>query len=82
MSSFVKRLVLSMVASKLERAARRRGYSPVVSGLLREVDHHLTRRRRCGRFGHLGRFGRVGHYGDYGHYDHYRYHGHFRRRHW
>jgi hypothetical protein len=71
MSGFIKRFLLSIVASKLERRAHRHGHNPAVDGLLREVDHRLNRRRRG-----------YGHHGSYGYHGHYRHHGHYRRRRW
>ncbi|MFV2010329.1 MULTISPECIES: hypothetical protein [unclassified Micromonospora] len=69
MSSFIKRFLLAMLASKLSRHARRRGHGSPVDSLLREVDHRLNRRRRGGNYGHYG----SGHHG---------YHGHYRRKRW
>lgn len=70
MSGFIKRFVLSLVASKLERRAYRRGHGSVVDGLLREVNRRLHRRHGHG----------YGHRGGYGYHGHYRHHGHYRRR--
>ena len=50
MSGFLKRVLLSVIASKLHRMAYRRGHGHAVDGLLREV-HHLSRRHRYGRRG-------------------------------
>jgi hypothetical protein len=66
-SGFVKRFLLSIVASKLHRMSYRRGHSPVVNGLLREVNYRLHRKH---------------HRGYRGHYGHYGYHGHYRRKRW
>jgi hypothetical protein len=69
-SGFVKRFLLSVVASKLHRMSYRRGHSPVVHGLLRELNHRLYRKHHRGYHGYRG------------HYGHYGYHGHYRRKHW
>ena len=68
MSGFLRRFVLSMIASKLERMAHRRGHNPVVDGLLREVHY---------RMGHRPPYH---HPRAYGYHGHYRHHGHYRRR--
>ena len=73
MSGFIKRFLLSLVASKLERRAYRRGPNPAVDGLLREVNHRLSRRRP---HGHHGSYGYHGHYRNHG------YHGHYKRKRW
>jgi hypothetical protein len=57
-SGFIKRLVLTVVAAKLQRRAYRRGHHPAVRGLLRELDHQLHGRR----YGHHGHYGYHGHY--------------------
>jgi hypothetical protein len=59
-SGFLKRLVLSALASRLHRRAYRHGHGHGVNGLLREV-HHLTRRHR---------YGHRRHYRYHGHYRH------------
>lgn len=59
-SHFIKRLLLSLFASRLQRMAYRRGgRNPIVNGLLREVDRRLGRR---GRYGHRGPYRYHGHY--------------------
>ena len=84
MSGFIKRFVLSMVASKLEKAMHRRGRSPVVDGLLRAVHHRLGHHHRP--YGHSGAYGhgQYGYRGHYRHHGHYRrgFHGHYRRKRW
>ncbi|MDI6097152.1 hypothetical protein QLQ12_00830 [Actinoplanes sp. NEAU-A12] len=79
---FVKRFVLSMVASKLQRMSHGR-HNPAVDGLLREVNHRIARQQGYGH--HPGAYGHHGGYGHHGHYrqhGHYRHHGHYRRRRW
>jgi hypothetical protein len=89
---FVKRFVLSMVASKLQRMSHGR-HNPAVDGLLREVNHRIARQQGYGHhpgaYGHGGYgHGAYGHggYGHHGHYrqhhGHYRHRGHYRRRRW
>jgi hypothetical protein len=75
-SGFIKRAVLSMVASRLQRVARRRGHSPVVAGLLNEVHHRLARHQR------RGYHAPYAHRGHYRHHGHYRFHGHYKRKRW
>ncbi|WP_305784655.1 hypothetical protein [Symbioplanes lichenis] len=84
MSGFFKRLVLGMVASKLERKAHH-GHNPMVNGMLREVNHRLGRQHHYGQYGHPGwQGGPAGPY-QHGYHGHYRrrgggFHGHYRQR--
>ncbi|WIM99107.1 hypothetical protein ACTOB_002746 [Actinoplanes oblitus] len=76
---FFKRMVLSVVASKLERRAQHSN-NPMVHSMLREVNHKLGRH---GGHPHAG----YPHYGPQYHpgpayHGHYRHHGHYRRRFW
>jgi hypothetical protein len=58
-NGFLRRFVLSMVTSKLERMAHRRGHNLAVDGLLREVHYRIGHRpayhhpRACGPLGGL-----------------------------
>lgn len=97
MSGFLKRFVMSMVASKLERRA---GHNAAARGLLHEVNHRLGRghypygHAPYGQapygyqpYGHRPGAGYHGHYkhrgGYHGHYRHGGgYHGHYKRRRW
>ena len=90
MSGFVKRFVLSMVASKLQRASQKR-HNPAIDGLLRKVNHRIARSHGYGHhpggYGHPGAYGHPGGYRQHGHYrqhhGHYRqHHGHYRRKFW
>ncbi|GGJ79323.1 hypothetical protein GCM10010123_06610 [Pilimelia anulata] len=46
MGGFIKRLLLSALAGRLQRAAYRRGGHPAVGGLLRAAERHLSARAR------------------------------------
>jgi hypothetical protein len=87
-SGFVKRFLLSMVASKLQRKAHRG--NPIAGRLLGEVN-----RRLYGHRGHQGHGGyghqpygpppgyhHGGYHGHYRHRGHYRHKGHYRRTFW
>ena len=79
--SFVKRFVLSMVASRLQRMSHGR-HNPVIDGLLREVNHRIARQQGYGHPGAYGHHGGYRHHGHYRQHGHYRHHGHYRRRRW
>jgi len=58
-SGFIKRTLLAMVASKLQRMAYRRGHNPAMNAVLRHLDHRLGHRRS---YGHQGHYRYHGHY--------------------
>ncbi|GAA4602814.1 hypothetical protein GCM10023107_61750 [Actinoplanes octamycinicus] len=72
---FVKRMVLSMVASRLERRAQH-SRNPMVHSMLREVNHKL------GRHGGYPYGGYPTYHAGPAYHGHYRHHGHYRRRFW
>jgi hypothetical protein len=74
LSGFVKRFVLSMVASKMQKLSHKRGGSPMMDGLMHEVN------RRRG-YGHQAPH-HYAHHGHYRYHGHYKHHGHYRRRRW
>lgn len=94
MSGFVKRFLLSMVASKLQRKAHRG--NPVAGGLLGEINRRLYGHGRGhGGYGHGG-YGHGhhpygpppgyhhggGYHGHARYKGHYRHKGHYRRKFW
>lgn len=93
MSGSVKRFLLSMLASKLQRRSHRGGHSGIADGLMREVNHRIARSQGHhppGGHGHYGAYGPPGAYGHpgaygppgaYGHHGHYKHHGHYRQHH-
>ncbi|WP_250004176.1 hypothetical protein [Actinoplanes sp. M2I2] len=64
MSGSVKRFLLSMLASKLQKRAHHGGHNAVANGLLREVNNRIARSQGHGH--HPGAYGQGGYGPGYG----------------